>query len=604
VTTIGAVMTATDYLIYFALALGVSLPAVFLVRAVARRFELVARPRADRWHRKPTALYGGVGIFTGFILVALWYPPADFPGDQLLLLCSGGMFALGLLDDFVRLKPYSKLVGQIVFATAFTIFGTRLHWVTSPVVDHCLTIFWLVGIANAVNLLDNLDGLAGGVAAIAAAYLVYFCHASGQYAAAALAAAFCGAVVAFLFFNFNPASIFMGDCGSLFLGFFLGGLTLVSSQSEGLRRNMLAVLAVPVLLLLIPIVDTTLVTLTRKLHGRPVSQGGRDHTSHRLVALGLSERRAALVLWALAAASGGVAVAVRQLDWPAAMLLVPVFGIVLLFFLVFLGRVKVYEAVAGDEQVTGRAMLPTLADFAYKRRIFEVIHDVILIVVAYHGAFLLRFDGSLVQPFYSRMLASLPVVVVVQVVSFLGLGLYRGLWRYTSMSDLVTLFRAVGGAWIATVAALYLVFRLEGFSRGVLVMDGILLAFGIAGSRVGFRLLRTYLGRLQGTGGARRVLIYGAGDGGELLVRELLNNYQLGLHPIGFLDDDPQKHGRMIHGVRVLGSVDRLNDLRSSNGFEEIVISTDKIDSRRTAILARLSETEGVRTRRMRIALE
>jgi UDP-GlcNAc:undecaprenyl-phosphate/decaprenyl-phosphate GlcNAc-1-phosphate transferase len=597
-------VTVSDYAIYFVLALGVSLPAVYLVRTLARRFELVAKPRADRWHRKPTALYGGVGIFTGFVLVALWYPPADFPGDHLLLLCSGGMFALGLVDDVVRLKPYSKLVGQIVFATVFTIFGTRLHWVASPVVDHCLTIFWLVGIANAVNLLDNLDGLAGGVAAIAAAYLVYFCHASGQYAAAALAAAFCGAVVAFLFFNFNPASIFMGDCGSLFLGFFLGGLTLVSSQSEGLRRNVLAVLAVPVLLLLIPIVDTTLVTLTRKLHGRPVSQGGRDHTSHRLVALGLSERRAALVLWALAAASGGVAVAVRQLDWPAAVLLIPVFGIVLLFFLVFLGRVKVYERVAGDEEVTGRAMLPTLADFAYKRRIFEVIHDVILIVMAYYAAFLLRFDGALVQPFYGRLLASLPVVVLVQVVSFLGLGLYRGLWRYTSMSDLVTLFRAVGGAWIATIAALYLVFRLDNFSRGVLVMDGILLAFGVACSRVGFRLLRTYLGRLQGTGGARRVLIYGAGDGGELLVRELLNNYQLGLHPVGFLDDDPQKHGRMIHGVRVLGSVERLGDLRSSSRFEEIVISTDKIDSRRTAMLDRLSESQGIRTRRMRIALE
>ena len=89
------------------------------------------------------------------------------------------MFAAGLVDDFVRLKPYAKLVGQIVFSTAFTLFGTRLHWLDSPVLDQALTIFWLVGIANAVNLLDNLDGLAGGVAAIAAAYLVYFCHASG-----------------------------------------------------------------------------------------------------------------------------------------------------------------------------------------------------------------------------------------------------------------------------------------------------------------------------------------------------------------------------------------------------------------------------------------
>ncbi len=240
-------------------------------------------------------------------------------------------------------------------------------------------------------------------------------------------------------------------------------------------------LAIPVLLLLIPIVDTTLVTISRKFHGRPVSQGGRDHTSHRLVALGLSERTAALVLWVLSAASGGVAVLVSQLEWPVAVLLVPVFGIVLLFFLVFLGRVKVYERVvtpvegSAPEGIANRAFLPTLTDFAYKRRVFEVLHDLLLIVLAYYAAFLLRFDGELVEPFYSRVLASLPVVILVQVSAFLALGLYRGLWRYTSMSDLTTLLRAVGGGWLATVVALYLVFRLDGFSRGVLVMDGILL---------------------------------------------------------------------------------------------------------------------------------
>src|SRR4029077_14269577 len=125
----------------------------------------------------------------------------------------------------------------------------------------------------------------------------------------------------------------MGDCGSLFLGFFLGGVALVNNQG-GLRRNVMAVLVVPVLLLMIPIVDTTLVTLSRKLNGRRVSQGGRDHTSHRLVALGLSERAAALTLWALAAASGAVAVLVRNLPWPVAAMLAPVFSMVVLFFLI------------------------------------------------------------------------------------------------------------------------------------------------------------------------------------------------------------------------------------------------------------------------------
>jgi UDP-GlcNAc:undecaprenyl-phosphate GlcNAc-1-phosphate transferase len=425
-----------------------------------------------------------------------------------------------------------------------------------------------------------------------------------------MAAAFCGAVMAFLFFNVNPASIFMGDSGSLFLGFFLGGLTLVSNQTHGLRRNVLAVLAIPVLLMLIPIVDTTLVTISRKFHGRPVSQGGRDHTSHRLVALGLSERKAALVLWALSAASGGIAVLVYKLAWPVAVLLLPAFGMVLLFFLVFLGRVKVYGRVStpldsalDSGAVENRALLPTLADFAYKRRVFEVLHDVVLIVLSYHAAFLLRFDGVLVQPFYGRLLASMPVVIVVQVSTFLALGLYRGLWRYTSMSDLVILGRAVAGAWVATILALYFLFRLDGFSRGVLVMDGVLLACGIAGSRIAFRLLRTYLGRLQGNGGAKKVLIYGAGDGGELLVRELQNNLGLGLHPVGFLDDDPQKHGRVIHGLRVLGWVERLNEMKAGR-VDEIVISTDKIDPTRAAALGQFTESQGIRTRRMRIALE
>src|SRR4029450_13517923 len=146
-----------------------------------------------------------------------------------------------------------------------------------------LTIFWLVGITNAINLLDNLDGLAGGAAARAPLSLVSFCHAANAPALASTTAAFAGAVVGFLVFNFNPASIFMGDCGSLFLGFFLGGVALVNQQ-PGIRRNVITILTIPVLLLLIPIIDTSLVTLSRKLAGRPVSQGGRDHTSHRLAA--------------------------------------------------------------------------------------------------------------------------------------------------------------------------------------------------------------------------------------------------------------------------------------------------------------------------------
>jgi len=591
-----------DYALRFALAFGLAAPLTLAVRALARKFGFVAKPRADRWHRKPTALFGGVGIFLAFLVTYLVHRPAEVPGDALLVLCASGMFVVGLVDDLVTLKPYAKLVGQIVLSTALTFWGTRLHWLSSVALDQALTIFWLVGITNAINLLDNLDGLAGGVAVIASAFLVYFCHASGQDGAALLAAAFCGAVLGFLVFNVNPASIFMGDCGSLFLGFFLGGLATVTS-AVGTRRNVLAVLWMPVLLLLIPIVDTTLVTISRRMAGRPVSQGGRDHTSHRLVALGLSERAAALVLWGLSVASGLLAVLVSKLDWPVTVFLLPAFGMGVLLFLVFVGKVKVYEPVEG-EAAADRALLPTLADFAYKRRVFEVLNDLAVIVLSYYGAFLMRFDGVLYQPYYWRFLASLPLMIAVQAGMLLVLGLYRGLWRYTSMSDLGTVLRAVGGAWVASIVALVLTFRLEGFSRGVLLMDAVLLLVGIGGSRIFFRFLRIYLGRFQKQTNGRKVLIYGAGDGGELLVRELLNNRELGLTPIGFLDDDPHKHGRMIHGLRVIGALDRLSELNGTEGVDEVVISTAKLDPERFAALTAISLSAGIRTRRMRIALE
>jgi UDP-GlcNAc:undecaprenyl-phosphate GlcNAc-1-phosphate transferase len=592
-----------DYALSFALALLASVPLTVLVRMVARRRGYVARPRADRWHRTPTALYGGVAIFAAFLFSYLLRRPAELAGDALLAFCAGGMFLVGLIDDRLRLKPYEKLVAQVILSTVLTMGGTRLHWLNSAVLDQVLTIFWLVGITNALNLLDNLDGLAGGVAVIASAFLVYFCNASGQHAAAVMAAAFCGAVLGFLFFNFNPASIFMGDCGSLFMGFFLGGLATVTSAT-GTRENVMAVLWMPVLLLLIPIVDTTLVTLSRKVNGRPVSQGGRDHTSHRLVALGLSERKAALVLWGLSAVCGGIAVAVRHLQVSVSVALVAAFGLVLLLSLAIIGRVKVYEPVASEGEGKGRALLPTLADFAYKRRIFEVLNDLVIVALSYYAAFLLRFDGVLVAPYFSGFQASLPVVICVQVAMLLVLGLYRGMWRYTSMDDLAGLVKAVGGAWIAGIVVLALTYRLDGLSRGVLLMDGVLMLGGIAGTRVFFRFLRAYLARYQQHPEARRVLIYGAGDAGELLVRELLNNRTLGLTPVGFLDDDPAKHGRLIHGLRVMGAIDRLNDVAGSQHVEEIVISTSKIDPQRYATLGALSQSSGIRTRRMRIALE
>ncbi|HEY6329960.1 MAG TPA: MraY family glycosyltransferase, partial [Blastocatellia bacterium] len=297
----------------------------YVVRAFAIRVGMVCPPRPDRWHSKPTALLGGIAIYASFLLCYLALAPKQ-PAAYVVLACATLLFLTGLLDDLIEIKPYAKLIVQVAAASIVAYYGIQLHWTKYVAINEFLTIVWLVGITNAINLLDNMDGLAGGITVISCAFLGLTFFINGQIGLAVMVGMLGGAAVGFLAFNFQPASIFMGDCGSMFLGFLLGATALLSEY--GRSRNLGAVLFTPVLILAIPIFDTCVVTVTRKLSGRPISQGGRDHTSHRLVALGLPERRAVLMLYLMAALSGALALLVRLLDTEVALLLVPGFALV------------------------------------------------------------------------------------------------------------------------------------------------------------------------------------------------------------------------------------------------------------------------------------
>ena len=302
------VSTLVPPVVSFALALALT-P---FVRLAARHFGLVAKPKTDRWHKKPTAMMGGVAIWLSVLITYIFFLPHT-PHTWVIITVSSFLFFVGLVDDLIHTKPYQKLIGQIVGAAAVVNYGLSLPWTRSASVNIAITIFWLIGITNAINLLDNMDGLATGIAAIASAFLTLNFIAGGQPVEAIMMAVFTAALLGFLIYNSTPASIFMGDCGSMFIGFFLASTALVN-LSGGRSRSFLPVLAVPILVLFIPIFDTTFVTILRKLSGRSASQGGRDHTSHRLVALGMSERRAVWMLYGLAAVSGLLAVAVRALS--------------------------------------------------------------------------------------------------------------------------------------------------------------------------------------------------------------------------------------------------------------------------------------------------
>ena len=570
-----------------------------LVRAFARRYGFIAVPKIDRWHKKPTAMLGGVAIWLTVIITFFAFSLQSTYGIWIML-ASTFLFLVGLVDDLIHIKPYQKLIGQILGSAYVVYYGLSLPWTSSVLLNMALTLFWLVAITNAINLLDNMDGLASGIAIIAAAFLAVTFVNSGQFTEALLLLVFAAALLAFLIYNSNPASVFMGDCGSMFVGFFLASLALVN-LSGGRSRSFLPVLAVPILILFIPIFDTTLVTVLRKLSGRAASQGGRDHTSHRLVALGMSERNAVLMLYGFAAMSGLLAIVVQRARLDVSLAAIAGFTIVLTLIGVYLAGVKVYDETEEEMALRDKPLLAFLVDVSYKRRIFEVFLDVVLVILSYWAAYAINFPTA--NPAWQLFLRTLPVLVFVKMAVFLATGVYRGLWRYTSMSDLIVFAKAVALSSVGSLLVILFAFRFEGYSRKVFVIDAVLMFLFLTGSRMAFRVFRHIIPAVSKQNG-RRVLIYGAGDGGELLLRELRNNQELRMAPSGFLDDDPAKNGKVIHGLRVFGGNGDLGSVCTQHEVDEVVISSMKMSDERIREVLRCCAEKQITVKRMRITME
>ena len=572
-----------------------------LVRLLARRIGMVAKPKTDRWHKKPTAMLGGVAIWLSVVISYFAFVPRT-PYGWVVLVASTFLFLVGLVDDFLHTKPYQKLIGQVMGSAFVIYYGLSLPWTGYSEINVAITIFWLIGVTNAVNLLDNMDGLATGIAVIASGFLALSFLSTGQVTEALTLMTFAGALLGFLVYNSHPASIFMGDSGSMFIGFFLASAALVN-VSGGRSRSLLPVLAVPILVLFIPIFDTTFVTILRKFSGRAASQGGRDHTSHRLVALGMSERHAVWMLYGFAALSGVLALLVQQVKLDVSLAAITGFTVLLTLIGVYLAGVKVYDETEEVLALRDNSPYAFLIDLSYKRRIFEVLLDVILILLSYWCAYAVKFGALSGSAAWKLFLRTLPVLVFVKMASFLVMGVYRGIWRYTSLDDLIVFAKAVILSSVLSVLAVLFAFRFEGFSRTIFIIDGILMFMFLAGSRMAFRLFRQVL-PTPGAGDGRRVLIYGAGDGGELLLRELQNNRALKYSPVGFVDDDPGKYGKVIHGLKVYGGNGDLSAICRQNKDDEVLISSSRMTEDKLQEILGACQAQQIAVKRMRITIE
>jgi len=553
-----------------------------LVRRIARQRGWIAEPKADRWHTHPTALAGGIAIYAAVLIplslvsdfstiVPSFFKSSNFTAlpsiDAVIWIGITLLFLLGLWDDFFNIKPYTKLVGQILVASLIVFFGFRLHWLDSQTLDTTLTILWIVGITNAFNLLDNMDGLCAGVGAISLLWGSILLHDS-MPEAATIALILLGALCAFLIYNFKPASIFMGDSGSLIIGFTIAVLNLCYAQSG--TGHPLSAYAVPVLLLMVPIFDTTLVTLIRTLSGRKASVGGRDHTSHRLVLMGFSEKGAVLFLYGIGAVSGLSALVVsRQDSLTSPIVIIPVALSVLLMG-VYLAQLRVYPekefSLLRDQSYT-----PILVELTYKRQLLLVMLDFFLIGFSYYLSYRLRFD-ALDFPFYFKIfLRSLPAVIACKLVAYFSLGIYRGIWGFISTDDVFSCVKASSFASLLSVAAVTFIYRFEDFSKGIFIIDWFLTTGCLLGTRGSFRFFLETVKRKTLSGDT--VLIYGAGRGGEFLLREILNNKDLNIKPIGFVDDDALKAGKKLQGFPILGTGADLENLLRKHTVGGLLIS-------------------------------
>lgn len=556
------------------------------VRRVAERYGWVVLPRADRWHKKPTALHGGVGFYPAFFAGVVWicvrkygidwsewrtlaHIPPDIALAAAALLGSLLMFGVGLWDDVYPVRPATKLAYQLVAASLFVSMGGIFPLTGLQVVDLLVTYLWFVSITNAVNMLDNMDGLSSGVVIVASMTVVILAigaHglAFGGALAVPLGLVFSAALVGFWVHNRPPAAIFMGDSGSLFIGYILAALTIPSPLNgfmglptvESILQPVLALL-IPATVLAIPIFDTTLVTITRTWRAQKVSQGGRDHSSHRLVGLGLSERQAVWVLYTLAAFGGTVAVLMQHFP-DQTLPLCGLYGLVLLFTGVYLGRVKVQVVEPGR---IPRVWTPLVSYRLYKRHAAEVLLDTVLITLCLYAAYLLRFEGVLAPPMTRAMVRTLPLGVSSYLLAYCLVGIYRGQWRLIAVADLPRYAAGAVGGMVLSLALVSLITPFaSGQSRSVYVICGVLVFVAMVGSRLSFRLLDVlFLQRRADRASASQqpVLVYGAGRAGKLLHEEMLSNPQMRAYVVvGYVDDDPHKVGRKLCGVPIKQGTD------------------------------------------------
>lgn len=541
---------------------------------VARLMGWVAKPKVDRWHSFPTALMGGIPIFLA-VLVSISMVCCDQVPWFVLVGCIL-MFLTGLIDDLYNLPPVVKLIAQLV-ASALPIFNNHLFGSQLPIIVSIpITFIWMVGITNSFNLLDNMDGLSGGIAVISSAFIGIIFIWNDNILYATMMISITGACLGFLLYNFNPAKIFMGDSGSLFLGYSIASFLLIL-QNNLISTSVLSIILIPLCVLAIPIFDTTLVTILRTMAGRSVTVGGKDHSSHRMVYLGLSEKQTVMALYGISMLFGAIGTLLffAQVQLFTALAIFSVIG--LFAFAVYLSKLNLYtipteqigEEVHQQKKESAVKMV-RLPVFQEKRLLFKVILDAFLIYGCLVAAGYMRYEGGLPLHLISILNPILPLAILTKVLVFYLLGLYNFHYQFIGFPEFIQVVFVVSIASVLYFLCSLIFLEPDAVFKGVFFLDWVFSVSVIATSRFFFRAIE-YLFKFSSSND-KQVLLVGLDQKTEFAIRYLRNNSDLHQKPGLIFAPMQKREGRVCHGLQICYDFDSLEQFFRKKSFASVLI--------------------------------
>ncbi len=579
---------------------------------LAGRLGAIDVPGPRRIHDKPIPRLGGLAV-VGAAAIVMAASALGLPGGPAWVRGGGAagvvlgllpVLAVSIRDDIRPVRVLPKLLAQVagaVIAVSFGIvlpqtvhlfdYSIPLGWLVYP-----LSVFWLVGVTNAFNLVDGLDGLSAGLGLISCLSLALVVLVAGRPDHAGVAILLAGGIMGFLPYNVHPARVFLGDSGATAIGFVLGCITLTSSAllSAGFATML------PVLLVGVPVADTLVSILRRAIGrlengaGKGVHHADRGHIHHRLLDLGLGHRTAVLLLYGVGAFLSGMAL--------LSLLMTRQQTGLLLLGLLLAGLLGIQRLGYGEFAFIRRGVALRVYDLPMMRRaFFAVFVDVGLVGLSLYVAAALKLDSWTLAGHRALLVQALTLLVPTQVILLSLFGVYKGAWRLAGVHE----FLWLGAAVLSTAAVSVMLSSAMG---SILVPASLYGIYGFVAfaatmaSRASYRVLDQIRMRSVETGAP--AILYGAGLGGSAAVREMLSNPACGLTPVAFIDDDAVRIGRHMNGYQIISGIDGLEAAVAKTGAQAVVVTSLKIPDDRVLLAQRICEAAGAKLLRMNLGFE